>query len=94
MTTVAGIVLDPASIAAWLVVGLICGWVASKVMESPSYGMIGDIFLGSIGALAGGVLFGVFGAGYPEFWGSILVAVIGACILIASARAIAAARRE
>ena len=45
----ADLVLPPASIAVWIVVGLIMGWLAAKMIENPSYGIMGDL-LGSIGA--------------------------------------------
>lgn len=90
MTIFSAIVLDPGSIAAWLVVGLIAGWLASKLLEEASYGLKGDIVLGLVGGFLGGLLFGVFKE--PGFWGSTLVASIGACILIGGARAIIAVR--
>jgi uncharacterized membrane protein YeaQ/YmgE (transglycosylase-associated protein family) len=51
--TLAKLVLDPGTVAAWLVVGLAAGWLAGKVMENLSYGIIGDLLLGSIGAFIG-----------------------------------------
>jgi len=92
MITFANIVLEPGAIAAWIVVGLFLGWLAGKVMEAPSYGVGGDLFLGAMGALAGGLLFGYFVAGDPGFWGSFLVAAIGACIVVGGARAVVAMR--
>jgi uncharacterized membrane protein YeaQ/YmgE (transglycosylase-associated protein family) len=91
MTTFAAVVFDPVTIAGWLVVGLVSGWLANKVMEAPTYGMIGDLILGSLGALAGGLLLGFLREGDPRVW-SLLTAFIGACILIGGARAIAAVR--
>ena len=41
-------------ILAWLVVGLIAGWLASMVMRGGGYGLIGDIIVGIVGALIGG----------------------------------------
>lgn len=93
MTTFAAVALDPVTIAGWLVVGLVSGWLANKVMEAPSYGMIGDVALGVLGALAAGLLFGVLGEADAWVW-SILTAFIGACALIGGARAIAAFRSE
>jgi uncharacterized membrane protein YeaQ/YmgE (transglycosylase-associated protein family) len=43
-------------ILAWLVVGLIAGWLASQVMGGGGYGLIGDIIIGIIGAVVGGFL--------------------------------------
>jgi uncharacterized membrane protein YeaQ/YmgE (transglycosylase-associated protein family) len=44
------------SILAWIVVGLIAGWLAGKVTRGSGYGVIGDIILGVVGALVGGFL--------------------------------------
>jgi uncharacterized membrane protein YeaQ/YmgE (transglycosylase-associated protein family) len=86
----AGLVLHPGSVAAWLAVGLIAGWLAGKVMETPSYGIMGDLLLGSFGAFVGGALPGFFVAGDPAYLVAVLTAFIGACILIVVARVVAA----
>jgi uncharacterized membrane protein YeaQ/YmgE (transglycosylase-associated protein family) len=67
----------------WIVVGLIAGWLAGKVMRGGGYGVLMDILLGMVGAILGGWLFGELGI-YPGFGliGSILVAFVGACILL------------
>ena len=64
----ADLILHPGSIAVWLFVGLIIGGVAAKMMENPSYGIMGDLLLGSIGAVVGGGLVGLFVEGDPAFW--------------------------
>jgi uncharacterized membrane protein YeaQ/YmgE (transglycosylase-associated protein family) len=88
----ADIALAPGSIIAWLVVGLISGWLAGLVMKGSGYGMIGDIVMGLIGALIGGFVVGFFVHGYAGFWGSIVVSFLGACLLIALARALGSRR--
>jgi uncharacterized membrane protein YeaQ/YmgE (transglycosylase-associated protein family) len=67
----------------WIVVGLIAGWLAGKVMSGGGYGVAVDIVLGILGAILGGWLFGALHIfiGYG-FIGSILVAFIGAVILV------------
>jgi uncharacterized membrane protein YeaQ/YmgE (transglycosylase-associated protein family) len=67
----------------WIVVGLIAGWLAGKVMRGGGYGLLMDILLGMVGAILGGWLFGALGI-YPGLGliGSILVAFVGACILL------------
>ena len=92
MSPFAAIVLEPAGVAGWIVVGLFSAWLACKFMDAPSYGMGGDLFLGALGAFIGGVAAGIFVAGTPEWWISLLVALIGACVFIGVARAVAAAR--
>jgi len=66
----------------WIVVGLIAGWLAGQVMKGGGYGMIADILLGILGGFVGGWVFGLLGlhAGGPI--GSIVVAFIGAVILV------------
>ena len=68
----------------WLVVGLIAGFLASRVMSGGGYGLIGDIIVGIVGAFIGGFLAGLvgFGTSYGLI-GTIVVAFIGACILLA-----------
>ena len=67
---------------AWIIVGLIAGWLAGQVMKGGGYGMIVDIILGLLGGLLGGWLFGLLGIGAGSgMIGSIIVAFIGAVIL-------------
>jgi uncharacterized membrane protein YeaQ/YmgE (transglycosylase-associated protein family) len=79
-------------VIAWLVVGLIAGWLAGVAMRGGGYGIVWDVILGLIGAFIGGLLFSLFVVGDVGFWGSIAVAFVGACILIAIARAVAPGR--
>ena len=76
------VVLSPGGIIAWLVVGLIAGWLAGLMMKGSGYGMLGDIIVGLIGSVLGGVMLSFFVEGAAGFWGSIFVAFIGACVLI------------
>jgi uncharacterized membrane protein YeaQ/YmgE (transglycosylase-associated protein family) len=82
-------------ILSWIVVGLVAGWLAGMVMGS-RYGLLGDIIVGIIGGLLGGflasALFGVPDAVNGINVPSIVVAFIGAVILIALLRAIAPRR--
>ena len=81
--------LNPGGIIAWLIVGLIAGFVASRLMGSCGYGLVGDIIVGIIGAFIGGFIVSLFGfGGTAGLIGSIVVAIIGACILIAILRAV------
>ncbi|MBO0789929.1 MAG: GlsB/YeaQ/YmgE family stress response membrane protein [Ktedonobacteraceae bacterium] len=92
-TLVLGASLNPEGLLAWLVVGLIAGFLASTVMRGGGYGVIGDIIVGLVGAFIGGLLMNLL---IPDentgFWGSIIVAFIGACILIAILRAFSRSR--
>jgi uncharacterized membrane protein YeaQ/YmgE (transglycosylase-associated protein family) len=84
-------------ILAWIVVGLVAGWLASIVMRGGGYGLIGDIIVGVVGALIGGflaaTLFNIPDAVNGINVTSIFVAFLGAVILIAILRAISGRRR-
>jgi uncharacterized membrane protein YeaQ/YmgE (transglycosylase-associated protein family) len=73
----------------WILVGLVAGWLAGKVMKGGGYGIIVDIILGILGGLLGGWLFGMLGW-WPGggVFGSILVAFVGALILVGLTRLI------
>lgn len=71
-------------ILAWIVLGLIAGFIASKIVNHTGSGVLMDIVLGVVGALVGGFLFSMFGAvgvtGFNIY--SMLVAVIGAVVVL------------
>jgi len=92
MSIFAEIILQPGGVIAWLVVGLVAGFLAGKVMKGAGYGLVGDIVTGLIGAFIGGFLYGLVATGDAGFWGSIVVAFVGACILIVVARFVALKR--
>ena len=78
------------TIIVWIVLGLVAGWLAGQVMKGGGYGVVGDIVLGIVGALVGGSLTGlVLGRDMVSGFNieSIVVAFIGAVILIAVSRA-------
>jgi len=85
------------SILSWIIVGLIAGWLAGKVMTGGGYGLIGDIIVGVIGGLLGGFLASYFfhvgdpmsGINLP----SILIAFGGAVLLLFIVRALTGRRR-
>lgn len=92
MNLIAELTLSPGGIISWIVVGLIAGWLAGLAMSGSGYGLFRDIALGLIGALMGGFVSGFFIHGDAGFFGSIVVAFIGACILIGVARAVVPGR--
>ena len=71
-------------IIAWIVLGLIAGFIASKVVNHTGSGLLMDIVLGVVGALVGGFVFSMFGAvgvtGFNIY--SMLVAVVGAVVVL------------
>ena len=76
-------------ILTWIVLGLVAGVIASYLMGG-GYGLIGDIILGILGALVGGFLASTFlGLAVTGFdLTSVLIAIVGACLLIAISRAL------
>lgn len=92
MIPFAAMTLYPGGIIAWLLVGLIAGALAGNVMRGNGYGVFGDIIVGLIGAIVGGFVVSLFDQGVAGFWGSIFVAFLGACLLIAIGRALAPRR--
>ena len=81
-------------ILSWIVLGLIAGFLAGQVMKGGGYGLVGDIVLGIVGALVGGFLssqlLGIDISGFNLT--SILIAFVGACIVIAISRAVSGRR--
>jgi uncharacterized membrane protein YeaQ/YmgE (transglycosylase-associated protein family) len=74
----------------WVIlVGLIAGWAAGKIMKGTGYGTLGDIVLGILGGIVGGWLVRLFGF-YPAggLISSIVTAIIGAVVLVAIVRTI------
>ena len=71
-------------IISWIILGLIAGFIGSKIVNKTGAGMLTDIILGIIGAVVGGFLFSFFGAtGVTglNIW-SLIVAVIGSIVVL------------
>ncbi|MBS0578154.1 MAG: GlsB/YeaQ/YmgE family stress response membrane protein [Proteobacteria bacterium] len=67
----------------FIVVGLVAGWLAGKLMKGGGYGVVGDIVVGILGALLGGWLFSTLGVSTGGgLAGAIVVATVGAVVLI------------
>jgi uncharacterized membrane protein YeaQ/YmgE (transglycosylase-associated protein family) len=68
---------------AWIVIGVVAGWLAGMLVKGGGFGLIGDIVVGVIGAFIGGWLAGVLhihiGSGMIS---SIITATVGAILLI------------
>jgi uncharacterized membrane protein YeaQ/YmgE (transglycosylase-associated protein family) len=72
------------SILSWVILGLVSGFIASKIVNNQGAGTLLDIVFGIVGAVVGGFLFNIFGAvGVTGFnvW-SLLVSVIGAVVVL------------
>jgi uncharacterized membrane protein YeaQ/YmgE (transglycosylase-associated protein family) len=83
------------SIIGWLVLGLIAGFIGSKIVNKKGEGVILDIVLGIVGAVVGGFPFAQFGAegvtGFNIY--SMFVAVIGAIVVLLIYHAVMGRRR-
>ena len=76
----------PQSVIAWIIIGLIAGWLAGTISRGRGFGCIADIILGMVGAILGGWIFmklNIHGGGMLY---SIAAATVGAVILVAVAR--------
>ena len=79
----------------WIIVGLIAGFLASAVVRGRGYGCIGNIIIGLIGAVIGGYLASLLNiSGTFHFWGTLLIAFLGACILVAILQAFSGGQRK
>jgi uncharacterized membrane protein YeaQ/YmgE (transglycosylase-associated protein family) len=72
------------SIVGWILLGLIAGFIASKIVNKSGEGFFLDIVLGIVGAIVGGFIFSAFGAGGVTGFNlySMIVAIIGAIIVL------------
>ena len=77
------------NLIAWLIIGVVAGWLAGLIVRGRGFGLIGDIILGVIGAFVGGWLAGKLhihiGSGIVS---SIITATVGAIVLAAIGRLI------
>jgi uncharacterized membrane protein YeaQ/YmgE (transglycosylase-associated protein family) len=69
---------------AWIIIGLLAGWITGKLMKGAGFGFFMDMVVGLVGALIGGFLsshLGLGGIGQHGLIISILIAVVGAVLL-------------
>jgi uncharacterized membrane protein YeaQ/YmgE (transglycosylase-associated protein family) len=90
----AAVALEPGGLLSWLLVGLIAGALAGRVVEGRGMGCVGDVIVGVVGAFLGGLIVGALGyTGAVGFWGSIVVAFVGAVVFLALIRLVTSSRR-
>lgn len=70
------------SIIAFLIIGIIAGWIAGKIMKGKGFGLFGDLGIGVLGALIGGFIFDIFGLHAFGFIGNLVTAVVGAVVFL------------
>lgn len=67
----------------WIILGALAGWLASSVVRGRGYGCLGNTIVGLIGAVIGGYLASLLNiSGVFQFWGSLLIAFLGACVFV------------
>jgi len=85
--------LQPGSWLLWILVGLISGAVASRVVAGRGFGCLADIVVGIAGAFIGGFLLSFFfGGATVGFWGSVIVAFVGAAVLLSALKLLSGGR--
>ena len=72
----------------FLLIGLAAGCLAGQIMKGGGFGLIGDLVVGVIGAFLGGFLFDLFGLHATGLLGNLVMATVGAIVLIALLRVI------
>ncbi|HXT72877.1 MAG TPA: GlsB/YeaQ/YmgE family stress response membrane protein [Candidatus Angelobacter sp.] len=65
-----------------IVIGILAGWIAGKIMRGSGFGLLGDLVVGVVGSLLGNFIFGLLGLGAYGLIGRLVVAVIGALFLL------------
>ena len=79
-----GIALRPGDLLAWLIVGLIAGFFASVIVRGRGYGCLLNIVIGLVGSVIGGFLASLLNISATyHFWGSVVIAFLGSCVLVA-----------
>ena len=69
-------------VIAWIVIGLLAGWLAAKITDSPR-GLLRNLAVGLVGAMLGGFLANKLGLAVThDFWGELVTAIIGAVIFL------------
>lgn len=71
-----------------IVIGLVAGWLAGKLMRGSGFGLVIDILLGLIGAVIGGWIFDALGIGVYGPIGLLAMATVGAVVLVGVAHAL------
>ena len=84
--------LEPGGVFAWLLIGLVAGALAGRVVRGRGYGCVVDIVVGVAGGFIGGILLSFFIQGVAGFWESLVVAFLGAVVLLGLLRLVSGSR--
>jgi uncharacterized membrane protein YeaQ/YmgE (transglycosylase-associated protein family) len=66
----------------FVVIGIVAGWLAGQITKGSGFGLLGDLIVGVLGSLLGGFLFGLLGFGAYGLIARLLMAVVGAVVLL------------
>jgi uncharacterized membrane protein YeaQ/YmgE (transglycosylase-associated protein family) len=66
----------------FLLIGLVAGWLASRIMRGGGFGLVGNMVVGVVGSFLGGWLFGLLGITTGGLLGALLTALVGAIVLL------------
>lgn len=69
-------------IVLFLLIGILAGWIAGKLIQGGGFGLIGNMVVGVVGAVLGGYVLGAVGIDLGGFFGQLVTAVLGALILL------------
>ena len=98
MVALVSVTLDPGSILVWALIGLVAGFLASRVRIGHGLGLLGDIVVGIVGAIAGGFLARYLGvttaATSHSIVAEVIIAFLGAVILLAILRVVGVGKRR
>ncbi len=70
------------SIISWIIVGLAAGYVAGKIMGTGTDSLGKNLVIGLVGSFVGGIIAWILGLGARSLIGSVLIAIVGACVAI------------
>ena len=65
-----------------IMIGILAGWLAGKIMRGRGFGLLIDLLLGVVGSLLGGLVFGLLGLYSSNLIGQLVVATVGAMMLL------------
>ncbi len=91
MDTAVTVTFVPEQVITWIIIGLLAGLLAGMLVRGRRYGFVSAVVIGLVGALVGGFLFTIFGLSLPPAfsggvtlrWSDIVVAFIGAVLVLA-----------
>jgi uncharacterized membrane protein YeaQ/YmgE (transglycosylase-associated protein family) len=74
--------MDTSNLIAFVVVGIVAGWLASHLMSGRGFGLLGNMTVGLIGSVLGGFVFAFFGIASGGMVGSVFSATVGAALFL------------